>query len=502
MSNFFPSLVDDIGSLYSNIAQKDLELLNEDSDYYDQEVTEFVEDIISTISISMICERYSADAVLSFFANSTEEVILEKYFSVDKVYITESIVSDEYIQEQYEILDEGLGAALKVLGTGLKMGGKGLLQGAGTALKGSGRTVVTAVKRGIGPGGRKALGAASTKVKEIGSAAKAALTSPTAKNILKGAGIVGLGGVGGFLGAKLAGAGSGDNAKVGPKIVGPKIVGPKIVGPKSSSPSGGGGSNSSGGGGPSTPGKSKAAPTKPASTPDTKLTPMQQWAAKNPTLAAKVKLGQSGYDEISAKRTKPGPYEKKDQTPTTGPTPAIPDLTSVNADLKKANDPKELNKSAPANSALAKEQERRKREAEKAGKDAQAQTVNSSYEYDAYDLVLEYLLSQGHTDTIEEAHYVMMEMDAETIGSIVEAASDQSDKQIDKGVKVTYKAQNVLDNQHQGRSKGLNKLPRGEGEEKAKRMRGRLKSRRDDLFGERNQREDSKRAELKKMLGF
>ena len=35
-------------------------------------------------------------------------------------------------------------------------------------------------------------------------------------------------------------------------------------------------------------------------------------------------------------------------------------------------------------------------------------------------MVLEYLLSQGHTDTIEEAHYVMMEMDEETIGSIIE----------------------------------------------------------------------------------
>ena len=122
--------------------------------------------------------------------------------------------------------------------------------------------------------------------------------------------------------------------------------------------------------------------------------------------------------------------------------------------------------------------------------------------YDAYDLVLEYLLSQGHTDTVEEAHYVMMEMDAETIGTIIEAAADQSDKQIDKGVKTTYKAQKVLDNQHQGRSKGLNKLPRGEREEKAKRMGGRLKSRRDDLFGERNKREDSKREQLKKMLGL
>ena len=90
------------------------------------------------------------------------------------------------------------------------------------------------------------------------------------------------------------------------------------------------------------------------------------------------------------------------------------------SNLKKANTPDALNKPAPANSALAKEQERRKREAEKAGKEAQARTVNASYEYDAYDLVLEYLLSQGHVETVEEANYVMLVMDAETIGSIDE----------------------------------------------------------------------------------
>jgi hypothetical protein len=33
-------------------------------------------------------------------------------------------------------------------------------------------------------------------------------------------------------------------------------------------------------------------------------------------------------------------------------------------------------------------------------------------------------------------------------------------------------------------------------------MSGRLKNRRDDLFGERNKREDSKREQLKKMLGL
>ena len=41
-------------------------------------------------------------------------------------------------------------------------------------------------------------------------------------------------------------------------------------------------------------------------------------------------------------------------------------------------------------------------------------------EWDAYDLVLEYLHSSGQVATIEEANYVMTEMDAKTIQDIVE----------------------------------------------------------------------------------
>jgi hypothetical protein len=41
-------------------------------------------------------------------------------------------------------------------------------------------------------------------------------------------------------------------------------------------------------------------------------------------------------------------------------------------------------------------------------------------EYDAYDLVLEYILSEGHADTLSEAHYVMMQMNSDYIQSIVE----------------------------------------------------------------------------------
>jgi hypothetical protein len=49
-----------------------------------------------------------------------------------------------------------------------------------------------------------------------------------------------------------------------------------------------------------------------------------------------------------------------------------------------------------------------------------------SYQHDAYDLVLEYLLNNGHVDTLDEALYVMMEMDVETIGTIVEGGFNSS----------------------------------------------------------------------------
>ena len=47
--------------------------------------------------------------------------------------------------------------------------------------------------------------------------------------------------------------------------------------------------------------------------------------------------------------------------------------------------------------------------------------IKASYEYQPYDLVLEYLLSEGHADTVDEAHYVMMQMSSEHVQNIVEA---------------------------------------------------------------------------------
>ena len=53
--------------------------------------------------------------------------------------------------------------------------------------------------------------------------------------------------------------------------------------------------------------------------------------------------------------------------------------------------------------------------------------------YDAYDLILEYLLGTEQVDTIEEANYVMTEMDQQTIHDIVLEMEDALN-QLDEGM--------------------------------------------------------------------
>ena len=43
----------------------------------------------------------------------------------------------------------------------------------------------------------------------------------------------------------------------------------------------------------------------------------------------------------------------------------------------------------------------------------------ASFKPEAYDVVLDYVLSEGHADSVEEAHYVMTQMDEDTIKAII-----------------------------------------------------------------------------------
>jgi hypothetical protein len=131
------------------------------------------QEIFESIAYTLISQGYSAIDVLEYFANVEEEVIIEDIVAISEgTLLIESVVSEEYIQEQLEILSE----ALPLVAAGAKLAGKVLLGKAarGAIAKGAGalgRGLSTAVKRAAGPGVRKAVGGAVGGVrKAIGGA--------------------------------------------------------------------------------------------------------------------------------------------------------------------------------------------------------------------------------------------------------------------------------------------------------------------------------------------
>jgi hypothetical protein len=50
--------------------------------------------------------------------------------------------------------------------------------------------------------------------------------------------------------------------------------------------------------------------------------------------------------------------------------------------------------------------------------------ILSHYEYEPYDIILEYLLSKGHAEDLTEANYIMLEMDESSISNILGSYQD------------------------------------------------------------------------------
>ena len=114
MSRISQDFINNVGYLYEEINIQQHDFLNENSEYYDEEAAELVEDIISTISVTMVYEGYSAEGIIGFLADSSEEEIIERYLNFDENILTESNVPEEYIEEQLEILDEVVGALFRL----------------------------------------------------------------------------------------------------------------------------------------------------------------------------------------------------------------------------------------------------------------------------------------------------------------------------------------------------------------------------------------------------
>jgi hypothetical protein len=146
--------------------------------------------------------------------------------------------------------------------------------------------------------------------------------------------------------------------------------------------------------------KKPDAAAKPAPTPAAKPAPV---SAKPTATAASPKV-------VPTK-----PAASKPSMGTTAGGTKFERRSATSAELKAAQDARAAAK-ASGNTKGAEEA------AVKAGVAAGKSTLKQSFEYDAYDLVLEYLLSQGHAETVAEAQYLMTEMDAEMVGDIVEGS--------------------------------------------------------------------------------
>ena len=105
------------------------------------------------------------------------------------------------------------------------------------------------------------------------------------------------------------------------------------------------------------------------------------------------------------------------------------------ADGKTIADVKQSNQDSMRARAKAKfEAFKKRREEKKAG------MSEGVKELTPYDIVLEYLLSSEQAATIEEANYVMTEMDAETIQGIVKEGSMDAPPDVKAAAKRQYKA--------------------------------------------------------------
>ena len=138
---------------------------------------------------------------------------------------------------------------------------------------------------------------------------------------------------------------------------------------------------------------------------------MQQWAKANPKLAAKLKpdgtqkgTGQSQMEKDAEELRRMTDRSKQRQGELMG-GPEGPGKINT----KEADD------------ALKAQQ---KRDMEKAKKDAEKAASSMKESHEPYEIILEYLMDRGHADTIEEAHYIMLEMDTDAVGAIMQEYQD------------------------------------------------------------------------------
>lgn len=459
MSRISQDFINSVGYLYEEINIQQNDFLNEESEHYDEELTEIVEDIISTISSTMVCEGYSAEGIIGFLADSSEENIIEKYLNYDENILIESVVSEDYISEQLEIFDfainEGIGSLIgKVAKGAVSLAGRVASKPARMAvakkmMQSKDPTKTAAAVDRLARMKLNKAGAPSDFTKKIVDAApdvatktRIVSTAPAVGKIVKGvqkakdiaqgakkalpgiakgAGIFGLGAAGGYVGAKMAGAGSGTKSTESPKPSSTST--PSTL--SSSSPSGGGGGSAPSGGGAR---KSKSAAPATLKQTGNKTKDMETWAKANPRLAQAEKLRSTGAsrEEINKVLYNKGTAASKASGQSEMEKSAEEIRRMANSSRQRQGSlmggpegPGKVDTKA-VDTAITAEQERQKKRLEQ--QNNTSMTAKESYE--PYDIILNYLMFEGHADTTDEANYIMLEMDEKAIGTIIEEYED------------------------------------------------------------------------------
>ena len=127
---------------------------------------------------------------------------------------------------------------------------------------------------------------------------------------------------------------------------------------------------------------------------------METWAKANPKLAAAN--AETKRTRGTAQTTNPLMKDFRDKMPAGSPTVQAPEVKG----LGKGHQ-------ALTNNPYAGQSAENKKPTEKSVE------KDTEVKKEAYDVVLDYLLSEGHAETVEEAHYIMIQMDAEHIQEIV-----------------------------------------------------------------------------------
>ena len=88
----------------------------------------------------------------------------------------------------------------------------------------------------------------------------------------------------------------------------------------------------------------------------------------------------------------------------------------------KAGLPDPKPKASAASNAV-KSSEKKQSRLDKALSGVTAVKKSEDTKKESYDIVLDYLISEGHAESVEEAHYIMLRLEADHVQEIVESAS-------------------------------------------------------------------------------